>query len=57
MIADSKDISKMGRAIKFKDNINPEKAKAKYENNKLEIEIPKKGKVVEAAGKKIKTKK
>ncbi len=57
MIADSKNIAKSGRAIKFKNNIKPEKAKAKYENNKLKIEIPKKGKVIEAAGKKIETKK
>lgn len=50
----SKDISKLGRAIKFSEKIDPSRAKAAYKDNNLKIEIPKRGKVIEKAGKKIK---
>ncbi len=45
-----------GRAIKFKDKINQDKIEASYRDPTLEIDIPKKGKVVEAGGKKLKVK-
>ncbi len=49
--------TKLGRAIKFKEKIEPEKAKASYKDNELEIKIPKRGKIIEKAGKEIKMEK